>query len=63
MMNCSATPPPSQCPTEAFDASHQNIHIPLDNTADATPAKAIKDWTWSEHLNMLSPIHSSVSIF
>ena len=49
-MNCSATPPPSQCPTEAFDASHQNIHIPLDNTADATPAKAIKDWTWSDIL-------------
>ena len=49
-MNYSATPPPSQCPTEAVETSPQNIHTPQDNTVDITPTKAIKDCTWSDIL-------------
>ena len=56
-MNCSATSPPSQCPTEAVETSPQNIHPPQDNTIDVTPTKAIKDWTWSDIL--VSPEHTN----
>ena len=49
-MNYSATPSPSQCPTEAVDMQYQNIHTPQDNAADVTPTKAIKDCTWSDIL-------------
>ena len=47
MMTCSATPPPSQCPTEDVETSPPNIHTPQDNTIGVTPAKASKDCTWS----------------
>ena len=41
-MNCSVTPPPSQCQTKAAEYE--------DNTIDVNPTKAIKDCTWSDIL-------------